>query len=208
MSKSVFSPSSQMKLSLKGLRSADLSAGVDEAGRGAWAGPVVAAAVILDPSRPIEGLRDSKKLSPQHRVRLAQEIREKAMAVAIAEGSVEEIEAFNILQATLRAMSAAVQELGIQPKFAFIDGNQKPSLNIPCQAIVQGDDLVPAISAASIIAKVYRDDKMIELARKYPVYRFEKHKGYGTSLHAKMLNLHGVSPVHRRTFLPILKLIR
>lgn len=209
MSKSKSLLSSQMVFPFENLQSGELYAGVDEAGRGAWAGPVVAAAVILDPLRPIAGLRDSKKLSADQRAVLAAEIRKNAIAFAIAEGSLEDIEELNILQATLHAMRAAVNRLEIQPKMVLVDGNQTPNcLNMPCQAIVRGDSLVPAISAASIIAKVYRDEKMIELAGQYPCYQFEKHKGYGTDLHAKALNIHGISPIHRRTFSPILKLVR
>ena len=185
-----------------------LACGVDEAGRGPLAGPVVAAAVILDPARPIEGLNDSKKLSAKRREILAFEIRSKALAWAIAEASVEEIDRINILQASLLAMQRAVDALGVQPSHALIDGNRCPQLACPAQAIVGGDGLVASIAAASILAKTYRDAGMLELHAVYPQYGFDRHMGYPTAAHLAALREHGVSPVHRRSYAPVAKLIQ
>jgi len=177
--------------------------GVDEAGRGPLAGPVVAAAVILDPARPIVGLADSKKLSAQRRERLAIEIREKALAWSIAEASVEEIDAINILQATLLAMQRAVAGLSMLPAEVLIDGNRCPNLNVPARAIIGGDATVAEISAASILAKTSRDAGMLMLHVRYPQYGFDRHKGYGTALHLAALQAYGATPQHRRTFAPV-----
>jgi ribonuclease HII len=184
-----------------------LMCGVDEAGRGPLAGPVVAAAVILDPAKPITGLRDSKKLSETQRDALALEIKEKALAWAIAESSVEEIDRLNILQATMLAMRRAVEALSIQPELALIDGNRCPVMAVRSEAIVKGDDKVPAISAASILAKTARDHGLYELHRQYPEYAFDQHKGYPTALHLERLRLHGVTPVHRRSYAPVKALL-
>lgn len=178
-------------------------AGVDEAGRGPLAGPVIAAAVILDPAHPIEGLADSKKLSHQHRERLFQLIRERALAWSVARATVTEIDSLNILQATLLAMRRAVQKLSLLPELALIDGNRCPPLSCPAQAIVKGDETEPAISAASIVAKVLRDRIMLLLDRKYPQYGFSSHKGYPTAAHIHALSLHGPSRVHRLSFAPV-----
>ncbi|MBX3709762.1 MAG: ribonuclease HII [Gammaproteobacteria bacterium] len=180
-----------------------LIAGVDEAGRGPLAGPVIAAAVILDPARPIEGLADSKQLSEKQRERLFQEIRHRALAWSAARATVIEIDRINILQASLLAMQRAVQRLLVAPSIALIDGNKCPVLSCPSQAIVKGDELEPAISAASIVAKVLRDRIMLMLDKKYPCYGFAKHKGYPTAMHVKALQCHGSSRVHRRSFAPV-----
>jgi len=185
-----------------------LACGVDEAGRGPLAGPVVAAAVILDPTRPIDGLNDSKKLSAKRRAALAIEIRSKALAWAVAEASVEEIDRINILQASLLAMQRAVDALGVQPSQALIDGNRCPPLSCPAQAIIGGDGLVASIAAASILAKTHRDAGMFELHAIYPQYGFDRHMGYPTAIHLAALREHGVSPVHRRSYAPVAKLIR
>lgn len=177
--------------------------GVDEAGRGPLAGPVVAAAVILDPSHPIVGLADSKKLSAARREQLAIEIREKSLAWAIAEATVEEIDTINILQATLLAMQRAVASLSMIPGEVLVDGNRCPALDLPMCAIIGGDATVAEISAASILAKTYRDAGMLELAAIYPKYGFERHKGYGTAEHLAALRAHGPSPVHRKSFAPV-----
>ena len=181
-----------------------LTAGVDEAGRGPLAGPVCAAAVILDPQRPIEGLNDSKKLSAKRREALAPLIRERALAWGIGWASVEEIDEVNILEATYLAMERALAALQVKPEFIVIDGNRAPHhLAVPFETIVKGDALVPAISAASILAKTARDALMTELDSQYPGYGFAKHAGYGTAAHVEALARLGVSPVHRRTFEPI-----
>ena len=180
-----------------------LVAGVDEAGRGPLAGPVVAAAVILDDRQPIAGLADSKVLSPRKRERLFDEIRAKALACCIAEASVEEIDCLNILQASLLAMRRAVEGLRLVPRRVLVDGNQLPVLNMPAAAIVSGDAKVPAISAASILAKVYRDRLCLALDRDYPDYGFAAHKGYPTAAHLAALRQHGACPVHRRSYAPV-----
>lgn len=181
--------------------------GVDEAGRGPLAGPVYAAAVILDPDRPIVGLADSKKLSARKRERLALEIRDKACAWAIAAASVEEIDRINILQATLLAMKRAVAALAVPPLEVLIDGNRCPELDIPARAIVGGDATVPEISAASILAKTARDAEMLKLHKQFPHYGFDRHFGYGTAFHLAALRQHGPSVCHRRTFAPVRELI-
>ena len=184
-----------------------LVCGVDEAGRGPLAGPVVAAAVILDSSRPIDGLNDSKKLSAKRREALAKEIRAKALAWAVAEASVDEIDRINILQASLLAMQRAVAGLAINPAKALVDGNQCPDLSCPVEAIVGGDGKIAAIAAASILAKTIRDAGMLELHATYPIYGFDRHMGYPTAVHLKALREHGVSPVHRRSFRPVAQLV-
>jgi ribonuclease HII len=181
----------------------DVVCGVDEAGRGPLAGPVFAAAVILHPDRPIEGLRDSKKLSAERRDELAPQIKEYALAWAIAECSHEEIDSINILQATMLAMRRAVEALATVPTVALIDGNRSPVMLIRCCPIVEGDDKVHAISAASILAKTARDAALVSLHALYPEYGFDQHKGYGTAMHLERLRLHGASPVHRRSFAPV-----
>lgn len=183
-------------------------AGVDEAGRGPLAGPVVAAAVILDEANPIVGLADSKVLSPAKREELAALIRERALAWAIAEAQVEEIDRLNILQATLLAMQRAVAGLCIAPDMVLVDGNQLPSLACEARAIVKGDATVPAISAASILAKVARDRTMNELEDECPGYGFSRHKGYPTRDHVAALERLGVSRHHRRSFSPVRNLIK
>jgi ribonuclease HII len=182
---------------------AGLVAGVDEAGRGPLAGPVVAAAVILDDLNPIAGLADSKKLSPRRREKLFDEIRAKALCCSIAQASVEEIDRLNILQATMLAMQRAVAGLRLKPAKALIDGNRIPQLDVLAEAIVQGDAKVPAISAASILAKVHRDRMCDEWAVQYPQYGFDAHKGYGTAEHMAALRDHGPCPLHRASFAPV-----
>ena len=182
-----------------------LVAGVDEAGRGPLAGPVVAAAVILDPSRPIRGLRDSKLLTEAARDRLAVAIRARALAWAVASSDVGEIDLINILQASLLAMRRAIEALAVAPEEALIDGNCCPRLPCPSRAIVKGDRDVPAISAASILAKTVRDAMLVELHGVYPVYGFAQHKGYATAEHLAALTLHGPCPAHRRSFAPVLQ---
>jgi len=188
----------------------DIVCGVDEAGRGPLAGPVFAAAVILDPKRPIEGLRDSKKLAEARRDELAPIIREQALAWAIAECSHHEIDTINILQATMLAMRRAVEQLGLTPTIALIDGNRCPQLPpaIRAHAVVEGDDKVHAISAASILAKTARDAALVALHEAYPQYAFDQHKGYSTALHLERLRLHGPCPVHRRSFAPVRALLK
>ena len=177
--------------------------GVDEAGRGPLAGPVFAAAVILDPAKPIAGLRDSKKLSEARRDALAIEIRRDALAWCIAQCSEAEIDRLNILQATMLAMRRAIEGLQVQPTLALIDGNRCPVVAVLTEAVVKGDDKVPAISAASILAKTARDAALMQLHRQYPEYAFDRHKGYPTALHLERLRLHGVSPVHRTSYAPV-----
>lgn len=188
-------------------RTNELICGVDEAGRGPLAGPVFAAAVILDPNRPIEGLRDSKKLTAARRDALALEIREKALSWAVAESSEREIDDINILQATMLAMRRAILGLQRRPTLALIDGNRCPVVDVRCDAIIQGDDRVVEISAASILAKTARDAALMQLHAQYPHYAFDQHKGYPTALHLARLRLHGVSPVHRKTYAPVRALI-
>jgi ribonuclease HII len=185
----------------------ELVCGVDEAGRGPIAGPVFAAAVILDPMRPIEGLRDSKKLSAAKRRYLAGLIREKAMAWSVAACSIAEIDELNILHATMLAMKRAVENLSVMPSVALIDGNRCPVLSVRSEAIVGGDDKVDAISAASILAKTARDEALMQLHDQYPQYAFDRHKGYPTALHLERLHQHGVSPVHRTSYAPVRALL-
>jgi ribonuclease HII len=180
-----------------------LMAGVDEAGRGPLAGPVVAAAVILDDLQPINGLADSKVLTPRRRERLYDEIRARALACSIAEASVSEIDQLNILHATLLAMRRAVEGLRLRPGLVLVDGNRLPVLRIPAQAIVKGDAKVPAISAASILAKVHRDRLCGELHARFPAYGFAVHKGYPTAAHLQALSEHGPCPEHRRSYAPV-----
>ena len=180
-----------------------LLAGVDEAGRGPLAGPVVAAAVILDELRPIKGLADSKQLSPLRRERLYDQIRASALCVSIGSASVEEIDHINILQATMLAMRRAVEGLRLLPQRVVVDGNRVPVLRVQAEAIVRGDVTVPSISAASIIAKVHRDRLCAELHQRYPHYGFELHKGYATAAHLDALQRHGACPEHRRSFAPV-----
>lgn len=181
-----------------------LIAGVDEAGRGPLAGDVYAAAVILDPIQPISGLTDSKKLAESKRKALAIEIKEKALAWCIASSSVEEIDTLNILQATMLAMTRAVEGLAIRPELVLIDGNRIPKqLMLPAKAIVKGDLTEPAISAASILAKTARDASLLALHQHYPDYAFNQHKGYGTALHLAKLNTLGPTPAHRQSFAPV-----
>lgn len=182
---------------------AGLCAGVDEAGRGPLAGDVYAAAVILDPTHPIIGLADSKVLSEKKRDVLALHIKEKALFWSIAVASVEEIDQLNILQATLLAMKRAVEGLPVYPELAWVDGNQAPRLTCRVQTVIKGDALIPAISAASILAKTARDEALHRLHALYPHYAFDQHKGYGTALHLARLKQYGPSPVHRRSFAPV-----
>lgn len=185
-----------------------LVAGVDEAGRGPLAGPVVAAAVILDELNPIAGLADSKVLRPTRREALFDEIRAKALCCSVAEASVEEIDRINILQATLLAMRRAVAGLRLKPALVLVDGNQLPRLEVPAEAVVRGDAKVQAISAASILAKVHRDRWCQELHARYPQYGFDRHKGYDTTAHRAALQRHGACPEHRRSFGPVAQSLR
>jgi len=184
-----------------------LVAGVDEAGRGPLAGPVVAAAVILDDLQPIAGLADSKTLSAARRERLFDEIRAKALCCSIGEASVEEIDRLNILQATLLAMQRAVQGLRLKPVRVLVDGNCLPRLNVPADALVKGDARVAAIAAASILAKVTRDRWCMQLHAQYPQYGFAAHKGYGTRAHLMALQTHGACSEHRRSFAPVARVV-
>lgn len=179
------------------------AAGVDEAGRGPLAGDVYAAAVILDTHHHIDGLADSKTLSEKKRIELAEQIKAHALSWSIAIATVEEIDQLNILQATLLAMKRAVEGLSIQPELAWVDGNQPPRLSCRVQTIIKGDAIVPAISAASILAKTARDHDLQRLHLLYPQYAFDQHKGYGTALHLARLKQYGPSPVHRRSFAPV-----
>ena len=181
--------------------------GVDEAGRGPLAGPVMAAAVMLDPGQPIDGLRDSKKLSAAARERLADEIRLRAVAWCVAEASVAEIDQLNILQATLLAMQRAVAGLGRAPDDVWVDGNRCPNWAWRSQAVVKGDDKVAAIAAASILAKTVRDQFMRRLHDEHPAYGFARHMGYGTALHLAALKAHGACPQHRRSFAPVKRVL-
>jgi len=185
-----------------------LVAGVDEAGRGPLAGPVVAAAVILDDLNPIQGLADSKKLSPARREKLYDEIRAKALCCSIAEASVEEIDQLNILQATMLAMRRAVEGLRLKPTKVLVDGNRLPVLDVLAEAIVKGDAKVPAISAASILAKVHRDRWCAQYHEQFPQYGFAAHKGYGTAEHIAALREHGACPQHRKSFAPVSGVLR
>ncbi|MDP3211638.1 ribonuclease HII [Methylotenera sp.] len=191
-----------------------LICGVDEAGRGPLAGAVYAAAVILNPEKSIMGLADSKKLSEKRRDALALEIKEHAFAWAIAYSTVEEIDELNILQASLLAMKRAIEsvqaslvEIAPLNLLVQVDGNQRPKISLPCEAIVKGDSKVQAISAASILAKTARDAALYDLDRQYPMYGFAQHKGYPTAAHIALLRQHGVSPVHRRSYAPVKALI-
>lgn len=192
-----------------------LICGVDEAGRGPLAGAVYAAAVILNPSFPIAGLADSKKITEKKRDALAVKIKQHALAWAIASSSVEEIDEINILQASLLAMKRAIetmeqqfsQVLYTQTVLVQVDGNKCPKINLPCEAIIKGDSKVQAISAASILAKTARDAELYALDKQYPMYGFAQHKGYPTALHMTLLQTHGVSPVHRRSYAPVRKLL-
>lgn len=186
---------------------ASIIAGVDEAGRGPLAGPVVAAAVILNPQIPIEGLADSKKLSENQRNRLAALIKQHALSYSIAQASVIEIDDLNILQATLLAMQRAVSGLSLLPAQVLVDGNRLPKLPIPAQAIVKGDSKVKAISAASILAKVTRDAIMVDFHTQYPDFSFHIHKGYGTKQHLAEIGQYGWLDIHRRTFNPVKTLL-
>jgi len=177
--------------------------GVDEAGRGPLAGAVFAAAVVLDPGRPIRGLADSKVLAESTRLKLAERIREKAVAWAVAHATVEEIDAINILQATLLAMRRAVEALAMEPEEVCVDGLYTPQVRFPCRAIVDGDARVRAISAASILAKTARDAEMCELDPRYPLYGFAHHKGYASPEHLAALRQHGPCEIHRRSFEPV-----
>lgn len=182
-------------------------AGSDEAGRGPLAGSVVAAAVILDPDKPIEGLNDSKKLSEKKREALFDEIIDKAASYCIASASVQEIDSINILQASMLAMKRSIEGLDIPPTHVQVDGNRCPDISYPCEAIVQGDGKVAEISAASILAKVTRDRQMLEMDKQYPQYGFAKHKGYPTKLHRERLEKLGATPQHRRSFAPVKKVL-
>jgi len=184
-----------------------LTAGVDEAGRGPLAGPVVAAAVILDELKPIRGLNDSKLLTPRVRERLYLEIHAKALCFCIAQASVEEIDELNILQATLLAMRRAVEGLRLRPNKVLVDGNRLPTLRITAEAIIGGDAKVKSISAASILAKVHRDRLCQELHAQHPQYGFDGHKGYATPEHLAALQAHGICPHHRRSFAPVRELL-
>ena len=180
-----------------------LLAGVDEAGRGPLAGDVLAAAVILDPAQPVSGLRDSKQLSARQREHLAQSIRDCALCWAIGRASVEEIDCLNILQATLLAMRRVVEALTVQPDYVQVDGNRLPSWSYPSESVVKGDSRVPAIAAASILAKTQRDAEMSAFEHQYPGYGFARHKGYGTPEHLAALGRLGPTPLHRRSFAPV-----
>ena len=182
-------------------------AGVDEVGRGPLVGDVVTAAVILDPANPITGLTDSKKLTEKKRLALAAEIKQKALCYCVARASVAEIDELNILHATMLAMSRAVEGLKTQPDHVFVDGNRLPSLTMPATAVVKGDSLVPEISAASILAKVTRDQEMLDLDAQFPEYGFAGHKGYPTKAHFAALQSHGATPYHRNSFMPVQRIL-
>jgi ribonuclease HII len=185
-----------------------LLAGTDEVGRGPLAGPVVAAAVILNPDNPISGLADSKKLSEKKREALFDEIKEKALAWSIASASVEEIDKFNILHASLLAMKRSVEQLSISPEYVLVDGNFCLKITTPCEAVIKGDSRVACISAASILAKVTRDREMVALDKEYPGYGLAKHKGYPTKFHLEMLKKLGVNDLYRRSFKPVALLLK
>lgn len=182
-------------------------AGVDEVGRGPLAGAVIAAAVILDPAKPVAGLDDSKKLTHKKRELLNDEILRNCLSYGIGRAEVDEIDEINILQATFLAMQRAVQQLQVQPHKILVDGNKVPQFNVPAEAIIGGDGSISEISAASIIAKVYRDREMCQLATKYPQYGFEKHKGYGTKFHLDAIKQWGICDIHRKSFAPIKNMI-
>ncbi|MEE9575291.1 MAG: ribonuclease HII [Gammaproteobacteria bacterium] len=182
-------------------------AGVDEVGRGPLAGPVIAAAVILDPEQPIQGLMDSKKISERKRILLALEIQKKSMAWAMGRAEHDEIDSINILQASLLAMKRAIESLAIEPELVLVDGIHCPDISFNVDAIIKGDNKIPAISAASIIAKVARDSEMIALDSQYPGYGFSQHKGYPTRMHIEALKDLGVSSIHRKSFAPVKKLL-
>ncbi len=188
-------------------RTGETICGVDEAGRGPLAGPVFAAAVILDPARPISGLRDSKKLGERKRDELALVIRRDARAWAIAHCTAAEIDELNILNATMLAMRRAIEALAVTPTLALIDGNRCPPCAVRCEAIVKGDDKVAEISAASILAKTARDRVLVDLHAAYPDFAFDRHKGYPTALHLERLRTHGVTPEHRRSYAPVRALL-
>lgn len=190
-----------------GTRPGGLICGVDEAGRGPLAGPVFAAAVILDPARPIAGLADSKSISARTRERLAVAIRERALAWSVASATVGEIDRLNILQASLLAMKRAVEGLAILPELALVDGNRCPPLGCAAQAVVKGDASVGAISAASILAKTARDALMLDLHARHPQYGFAQHKGYPTAAHLAALRRHGATEMHRRSFAPVRRIL-
>lgn len=194
--------------SFRQVYSGHLFAGVDEAGRGPIAGPVVAAAVILDPNKPIPGLADSKKISEKKREKLYVEIISSALSFAIAKASVEEIDEINILNASLLAMKRAVEALDPLAEFALIDGNRCPELSIPCDSVIKGDSKVACISAASILAKVTRDREMKELDIQYPGYGLAKHKGYPTKAHIDALSKNGINKIYRRSFKPVSSLLK
>jgi len=185
----------------------ELVAGVDEVGRGPLCGPVVTAAVILDPLRPIEGLNDSKKLTEARREALFDEICEKSVAWCVARADVDEIDSLNILHATMLAMKRAVEGLSVTPRLALIDGNRCPQLGVPSAPVIQGDASVPAIAAASILAKVSRDREMHQLDLSYPGYGLASHKGYATAVHLDALQRLGPTPIHRRSFAPVRNLL-
>lgn len=182
-------------------------AGVDEVGRGPLAGPVLAGAVILDPERPVAGLRDSKRLSARRRTELAALIREHAWSWALGRAEVQEIDKLNILRASHLAMQRAVAALAVDPELVLVDGNMAPEFAVPAIAVVGGDDRVQAISAAAIIAKVARDEEMVTLADRYPGYGLDQHKGYPTRAHLLALDKQGASPVHRRSFAPVRRVL-
>jgi len=182
-------------------------AGVDEAGRGPLAGPVIAGAVILDPSRPIDGLQDSKRLTARRREHLYEEIRERALAWAVGRAEVDEIDRINILQASLLAMQRAVQALMPAPEHVLVDGNRCPDFACPARAIIKGDDKVAAISAASIMAKVTRDREMIDMDQAFPGYGLAQHKGYPSKAHIEALETLGITPIHRRSYAPVRRIL-
>ncbi|SMB25744.1 ribonuclease HII, degrades RNA of DNA-RNA hybrids [Sterolibacterium denitrificans] len=189
------------------MSASNLIAGVDEAGRGPLAGPVYAAAVILDPARPIAGLADSKKLSAARRERLALQIREQALAWAIASSSVEEIDRINILQASLLAMQRAVEALQVRPTEILVDGLHVPRVGMTARPVVKGDATVAAIAAASILAKTARDAELLRLDALYPEYGLARHKGYPTAAHFAALRVHGVNEIYRRSYAPVRRLL-
>ena len=194
-------------LDLSFLNNVELLAGVDEVGRGPLAGPVVAAAVILNPEKPIAGLKDSKKITQKKRERLSDEMKEKALAWSLGRAEVEEIDEINILKAGLLAMKRAVESLAIEPKLVATDGQYSPDVVYEKIAITKGDSLVPAISAASIIAKVARDNEMVNFEETYPGYGFSSHKGYPTKQHIESLEKLGVTEIHRRSFSPVARFL-